>query len=100
MNKLRFHPEAVLEIQNSLHWYAEHSKNAEINLKEELNDSFQKILSFPFLSIPRYKSFRSYSLKKFPFQIVYSVHNDIIFVISVFHTSRNPEDLEERISSL
>ena len=97
MYKLRFHPRAVEEIENSLQWYGDRSKKAEKNLKRELNKNFQSILSFP-LSFPiRYKSFRSCALQKFPYLIVYSVQSDVIFVVAFFHTSQNPATLKKRI---
>ncbi len=49
MYKLRFHPQAVEEIENSLHWYGDRSKKAEKNLKRELNKNFKGFFLSPFL---------------------------------------------------
>ncbi len=65
MNKLKFHPEAVKEIEDALDWYGTQSEEAKEALKKQLNDGFQKILSFPYSFPTRYKSFRVYTLNLF-----------------------------------
>lgn len=36
-------------------------------------------------------------MNRFPFAIIYRIENDMIVVVSVFHTSRNPIILKGRI---
>jgi len=98
--KLRFHPEVSFEIETALKWYEKESATANQNLKKDLMLAFEKILSFPFSFRKAYKTFRCYPLKKFPYLIVYSVQNEIIYIVAFFPTRRNPEVLEERIKSL
>jgi len=99
MHHLKFHPEAVSELKESILWYEKRSVTAAGNFKTELNVSMQKIKQNPNLSPLVYKSFRTYFLKKFPFKIVYLADNNVIYIISVFHTSRNPKALEDRLGS-
>ena len=97
---LNFHPEAVLEIKRSIQWYGDQSKKAEEKLKEELNRGFERIIAFPLSYPEKYKTYRAYKLKSFPFLIVYTLRSDDIFILAIFHTSRNPNILENRIGSV
>jgi plasmid stabilization system protein ParE len=100
MYLLKFHPQAVIEIEDAIHWYEERSLVSVQKLKNELLKSFRIITTYPFSVHNYYKSFRSYFLKTFPYRIVYSVSGKTVYIIAVFHTSRNPELLRKRIESL
>ena len=40
---------------------------------------------------------RKYVMKKFPFVILYLIDKTIVKIIAVFHTSRNPEIIDDRL---
>ncbi len=97
MLSLKFHPDAVLELEDALLWYEKISVKVLQKFKEELNIGFEKILMYPNAAQLFYKDFRRYVLRVFPYLIIYSVQEDNIFVVSVFNTSRNPDIIKRRI---
>lgn len=82
---------ARVEIANAYDWY-------EVQ-KTGLGETFLKALQKAFLMIqkaptgyPQFRHHRKYTLKQFPFVILYEIQHDTLFIDAVFHTSRNPNE--------
>lgn len=88
--QLRFHPEAFDELRNSADYYAARSADAARKYALAVERSLQVVVASPqrFRRIARTE--RACRVWGFPFQLVYRVHDDCIFVIAVAHTSRRP----------
>ena len=85
-----FHKRAEIELLESQKWYAERSLKANEKFIEEILYSINLIKRNPLLFPIVFDNKRKINLKNFPFSVIYSIHNHKIFVISVFHHSRNP----------
>ena len=83
---------AVIEINESYHWYEAQSTSIGILFLKALDKSFDVIKQYPRQCELRYKKFREFYFGRFPFIIVFYVdepHLQVV-VISIFHCSRNP----------
>ena len=86
--------EAELDISDASEWYEKQQKGLAKRFLKELNQYIRSISKNPNKFNIRFSGkFRFAALKIFPYLIVYRVDsiNKIIYVITVFHTSRNPE---------
>lgn len=96
MIKLIFHDEAVEELKQSIEWYKKKSIALSNNFKEEVNLAFENIIENPLSCRLRQDELRFYVLSNFPYHIIYSIFEKKIFIYSIFHSSRNPKNWQNR----
>jgi plasmid stabilization system protein ParE len=82
---------AIKHIKKSTLWYTQKQVDLGGKFLDELEIAFDSLAINPFYSL-RYKDVRGYSLKKFPFIILYRVNEKkfVVSIIAVFHTAQNP----------
>lgn len=56
----------------------------------QINECIKSILINPETYKIEFEIYRQAVVKKFPFVIIYTQIDDIIFISSIFHTSKNP----------
>lgn len=86
----KFHPKAELELAKSIIWYEKRSVKAKDAFLAELFTTIDAIILNPNRFQKMNNNFRFVPLNKFPFNIVYRLHEGNVFIISIFHNSRNP----------
>jgi hypothetical protein len=93
---LRFHPKAEQEYLTALGWYRERSLIAAVSFESVFGQAIERIRQAP-QSWPIYVSdFRKYTLRQFPFSIVYQEFISEIVVFAVAHGRRRPGYWTER----
>jgi toxin ParE1/3/4 len=96
MYTVKLFTEAEIEVAEACKWYEKQQQGLGKRYLEEVDHYLQLIganpLQFPIRFSER---FRFAVLKKFPYFIVFTIQEDLklIYVNSVFHTSRNPQYL-------
>lgn len=95
---VQFRPEAEAEAINSTAWYEEQEIGLGSRFREEIESKIATIEERPF-SFPRIDDtqFRTAFLDKFPFVIIFGRECKLIIIASVFHTSRDPLIIKDRI---
>jgi toxin ParE1/3/4 len=88
--ELRFHPEALAELRKSADFYVARSSNASHQFAEKVDLALVAILAEPrrFLAIGSHE--RARTVEGFPFQVIYRILGEVIFVVAIAHTSRRP----------
>ena len=94
---LDFHPRAADEVLAAQRWYARRSATAAARFAAAFNDAVSRLLSFPGGGTPHLKGTRFYSLRRFPYMIIYRESPVRIHVVAVSHTSRRPGYWRRRI---
>ena len=86
------HEAAVEEMADAILWYERKEKGLGSDLREHIEDAISKIQLDPFShQVVEGSGIRRRLTERFPYSIIYVVvDDDHIFIISVFHTSRNP----------
>ena len=86
----------ILDLSNS-------TFNEDIKINNCINDDvkldmiiFNKILDFPNLYQYETKTSQKVLMDKFPYVVIYEQYKDIIMILAIFHTSRNPINLQDR----
>ena len=94
--KYKFHPLAVKELEISANWY---NKRSLIQSKKFIKQAF-KTVDFICRNPKLYHKIkgekRAARVKNFPFSVIYIADNTHIFIVSVFHHSRNPNIWKKR----
>jgi toxin ParE1/3/4 len=90
--------EAYSDILDAFLWYEAArdglGKDFELCLEAEIN----RVLSNPLQYQVQYKKIRVAYIERFPYGIHYLLDKKLIRVIAVFHTSKDPENWEARLS--
>lgn len=87
---LRFHPQAEQEYLTALTWYRERSLIAAINFEGAFGQAIARIKEAPQRWPIYFKDFRRYTLRQFPFSIVYQDFLSEVVVFAVAHGRRRP----------
>ena len=87
---LRFHPRAEQEYLAALRWYRERSLIAATNFESAFVQAASRIREAPKRWPIYFKDFRKYTLRQFPFSIVYQDFSSEIVVFAVAHGRRQP----------
>ncbi len=90
VSKIIVSKKAQNEIENAMEYYSEINLNLAFKFYNELIETYKKLEINPDYQI-RHKNYRAIPLKVFPFLLfyVYDEKNNIIKVLSCFHTSKN-----------
>lgn len=91
--ELEFSPNAREEILEANEYYLNKAGlNVAVKFENELKYSFQQIKLNPYNQSKNSK-YRFFPMRKFPYVIIYSLlqTEGLIRVLSIFHTSQNPE---------
>ncbi len=88
--------EATLDVLEALAWYKKRNDKLSNKLKAEIYQGFEYIRKSPFSLQSKYRNVRVYYCKTFPYGIHFIVEEEIIKIIAVFHTSRDPQNWQNR----
>jgi toxin ParE1/3/4 len=91
-----FHPEAEAELNEAVWWYGNQQEGLEMEFVRCIDDAIQKIKREPGLYPIEFESYRKKVVKRFPFNILYEIVEDKIYILAVFHSRRNPEQFLNR----
>lgn len=94
MFELELLQQAEVELAEAVDWYEDQQAGLSKKFYQEIDHYFELVASDPYLFAIRYKEdIRTVALRIFPYLIIYWIDENrrTIFIISIFHTSRNPE---------
>jgi hypothetical protein len=95
---LSYHNLAEVEIDSSLTWYEERSRQAFDQFRIRLTSALNSIPKFPERFPCIYGEFRSARVKKFPYKVIFRIEQDQLFVIALAHDKRDPDYWKDRVS--
>jgi len=94
---LRFHPQAEQEYLTALAWYRERSLIAATNFASAFGQAIARIKEASQRWPIYIADFRKYTLRQFPFGIVYQDFSSEIVVFAVAHGRRQPGYWRDRV---
>ena len=84
------HPDADIELEEAVLFYEKRSEGLGENLLEDFERTIERIVSNPC----RYRRIKGnihqLGLQRFPFNIVYEIHKNDIYILAVAHVRRRP----------
>jgi plasmid stabilization system protein ParE len=97
-HEFEYHPEAIVEAWEALHWYAERNETVADNFWDELRVTRQLVAEHPGSWTPYLHGTRILQLKRFPYGLVYIERGDQIIGIAVAHLKRRPGYWRKRLA--
>jgi hypothetical protein len=84
------HPEAISELFAAMAYYENEQKGLGDELYREIESTLRKIEESP-MSWPYYmEPFRRCRTNRFPYKLIYEMHEKGPFIVAVMHDSRDP----------
>lgn len=92
MHQLLVLPLAEIEILEAASFYEAQQLGLGINFLNELDDAMSKLRNHPqhYSFISADKIFRSYSLDRFPFKLIFEILGNQVIINAVCHDKRKP----------
>jgi plasmid stabilization system protein ParE len=86
--RVRFVPEADEELSEATAYLNERSKQAAQRFLADVDRAIQLLLQFPRLGSPLVNDLRGFSLRVFPYRLIYRVEGEIVRIYAVAHVRR------------
>ena len=90
MKPYQIHPAAALEAEDSILYYNRQRRNLGYQFRAELKRSLFAISNFPEAAPVHKYNIHRYSMKKFPYGILYLNEEELIYILAIMHQSRKP----------
>lgn len=89
--RLKFSGRAVREVGEAYEWYESQSEGlgSEFELAFELQ--LKRLEQVPLLYTEVFPGVRRTLLPRFPYGVFFTVRNDLVHILAVIHTARNPK---------
>ncbi|PKL30390.1 MAG: hypothetical protein CVV45_17745 [Spirochaetae bacterium HGW-Spirochaetae-10] len=97
MRGYKFDAAADREFTEAIKYYRIRSSRAARNFVEEFDRCLTYVCTFPEGSTVREKLVQSKSLHRYPYNILYMLHDDIVYIVAVAHHSRHPGYWKDRL---
>jgi plasmid stabilization system protein ParE len=83
---------AAAELIDAIRWYEEQRSGLGAELFDAITETIELIRAHPEIGAPRATRQQSRQLRvnRFPYNVVYRIREDDIYVVAVAHTSRRP----------
>ena len=89
-------PEADSDIEAAFEWYEKEQAGLGVEILDQLRITYDQITDGP-LKYPRLRlNTRRALLKRFPDAVYFAIENEIVVVLAVLHTSRDPAEWQRR----
>jgi len=87
-----FHPEAFKELRDAYQWYEQILDGLGEKFLKAVDNCIQSVESQPESFSKKKRQYREANVNNFPYVVVFEVlkRKKEIFVLSIFHTKRNP----------
>lgn len=89
MTEIKFLPEADIEYREALVWYEARSAQAAGGFEAAFDVALRQIADTPDRWTRCDESHRFYSLRRYPFSIIYRIERELIVVVAVAHSRRS-----------
>ena len=89
--------EAIKELSEAIVWYEDQQEGLGISFRTKFYNKLSQVCANPLHYKNSYKKYHEALTDTFPFQIVYAIKGNLIIVVAIFHTSRNPRGKFKRI---
>ena len=96
--QVEFIEPASIELDDAILYYNLQSEGLGEKFLDEVLETVELISTFPQIWSQNSESTRKAVLRKFPFNLIYSKHEEKIFIIAVAHQHREPEYWIDRLN--
>ena len=90
MKEVRFHPQAKAEMQESVRFYEARFEGLGFRFLAAVEQTSERISAHPEAGTPLKTGFRKRIVPGFPYNVIYCVWEDYIYLIAIAHQHRRP----------
>ncbi|MDE2377476.1 type II toxin-antitoxin system RelE/ParE family toxin [Bradyrhizobium sp.] len=90
MARILFTQAARADLAEAVRWYDAHAPHVVPQFRDALRAALIRIAENPRQFPPALKTTRRALLRRFPYILVFRETHDAVYVVAVFHTSRDP----------
>ena len=90
MAEILFTQAARADLADAVRWYDTHAPHVVPQFRDALRAALVRIAENPKQFPPALKNARRASLRRFPYILVFREMDDAIYLVAVFHMSRDP----------
>ena len=87
---VRYHPEADQELAATAVFYHNQAPGLGADFLDEVERTESFLLAFPHAGRPLRGGIRRHSVRRFPFDLIYEVKGDGLWILAVAHQRRKP----------
>jgi len=92
IKKPKFAKEAANEFLDAVEWYEARSKGLGLRFTDEIDSTIERIKLNPELYPSIVDDIKRIQLNKFPYSIFYTIEDDTLVILRIFHNKREPID--------
>ncbi len=96
--RLVIQPEADEELAEAVHWYESQQRGLGREFLRPFRAATDGLRRSPFLHQTVEAEVRRVLLRRFPYGIFYEVHGSDVAVLACFHSARDPQEWQDRIT--
>ncbi len=89
---------AEIELNDAFEYYENELDGLGYRFIDEFNDAVNRILKHPHAWSSVKNNVRKCILKKFPFKIIYAIHDKLIVILAIAHQRRHPDYWIDRLN--
>lgn len=96
IQRVIFKPEARFDVSEAYEWYDQRDPGLGAEFMRAVDSCVHQIQRHPEMYPVVHKNVRQALARRFPYSIFYLVESDTVYVVSVFHASRDPQTWTDR----
>ncbi len=96
MTTIRLSSAARWDVREAKDWYAERKPDLDLEFRDELDHTLDRIRAFPESYPVVYKDLRRANLRRFPYGVFYHRRKSDWLVVAVIHHARHPRRWQRR----
>lgn len=99
MSRYKIESESAVEadVEAAFEWYEGEEPGLGLEFLDDLRSAYQRILDGPFKYQDLRSGIRRALTRRFPYAIYFSIEAEVIVIVAVLHTARDPAEWQRRI---
>lgn len=93
---IRISPLAEIDLQESIQFYNEQKEGLGDEFAIMFNANFDRIIKNPNQFPIEYRNIKKALMERFPFIVFFVIDESTCYVLGIFHSSRNPDEMNHR----
>jgi plasmid stabilization system protein ParE len=95
--RLEATPTVELDVEAAFEWYEREEPGLGVEFANEVRATYERILDHPLGYQDLRSGIRRALARRFPYAVYFFVEEDVIVILAVLHTARDPEEWQRRM---
>ncbi|HVF22180.1 MAG TPA: type II toxin-antitoxin system RelE/ParE family toxin [Pyrinomonadaceae bacterium] len=95
--KLEAEPAVAFDVEAAFQWYETEETGLGFEFLKQLRGCYERLVNNPLAYQELRSGIRRALTKQFPYAVYFSIEAEIILIVAVLHTARDPAEWQERV---